>query len=245
MRNLQRFEAKRLANEARKMLSLHSCAYVDVFKAFKDHPRIHLMFAELEKGDSGFTITMDGLYLIAINSTHSLGRQRFTAAHELFHILYDSHLEMRSKATEHFADSFASYFLIPDDLLVEHLGQLFDKTGSAVIDEYVLVAASDYFRVSVTAVLVRLLFEGYITKENYERLKGMNVHSVAARYGFGSSVFDPVSQEKSKEFLVDLHSDYAEKARLLFEKKQITYSKYLQYLSDAKIPVPMNGENHG
>ena len=238
MRNLQRFEAKILANEAHKMLSLQACSYVDIFKAFKDHPQIHLMFAELESGDSGFTITMDGLYLIAINSSHSLGRQRFTAAHELFHILYDSHLEMRSKATEHFADSFASYFLIPDELLVEHLGQLFEKKKSTEIDEYVLVAVSDYFRVSVKAVLVRLLFEGYITKENYEKLKQMNVHSVAARYGFDSTIFDPVSQKKSEAFLVDLHSDYAEKARLLFENKQITYSKYLQYLSDAKIPVP-------
>lgn len=76
---------------------------------------------------SGMCIKNDGNPVIAINSAMSVGRQRFSMAHELYHLYYDENKQSTVCAikigtgndTEKAADQFASYFLMPPVALAE------------------------------------------------------------------------------------------------------------------------------
>jgi len=68
----------------------------------------------------GFSYKEGGFYLIVINKVHSVELQRFTAAHELHHLLYDSNASLfscgsfnESKTLERNAESFAAELLMP------------------------------------------------------------------------------------------------------------------------------------
>lgn len=67
--------------------------------------------------------------IICINSTTSYGRQRFTLAHELYHVLYEENMQRvicdmsmsgDKSNSEKEADQFASYLLMPYDALLEY-----------------------------------------------------------------------------------------------------------------------------
>lgn len=67
--------------------------------------------------------------VICINSKSSYGRQRFTLAHELYHILYENKMDRvicgmslvgNKSDSEKEADQFASYLLMPYDSLIQY-----------------------------------------------------------------------------------------------------------------------------
>ncbi len=70
----------------------------------------------------GFSSKEGGFHLIVINKAHSVELQRFTTAHELHHLLYDSSEYLfscgsfnESKALERNAENFAAELLMPRD----------------------------------------------------------------------------------------------------------------------------------
>ena len=74
------------------------------------------------------------------------------------------------------------------------------------------------------AVLVRFLSENRITKEQFEKLKTVNIRLEASRRGLDTALY-----EKSPE--KDQYASFGEYARLLEEKKSVlTDSLYTQFL---------------
>ena len=105
----------------RKRLGQDASSPVDIFRLILSDENLTLIFLPMGDRISGISIRLDNSMLLGINSTLSHGRQRFTAAHELFHLFYDEHFGMRicsknkvsKDETENEADRFASYFLAP------------------------------------------------------------------------------------------------------------------------------------
>ena len=104
---------------------------------------------------------VDDDVIIGINSSASYGRQRFTLAHELYHVLFDKGqiriiCDMRmgddKTETEKEADCFASYFLMPYDALMQYAENKEVWTLRDVIE------AEQFFPISHQAMLFRLKY---------------------------------------------------------------------------------------
>ena len=111
----------------RKELGEDTISPIDIFSLAHTIPQLTLVFYPMGDHLSGMCIKNDGNPVIAINSSMSVGRQRFSMAHELYHLFYDENEQSTVCAKkigtgnniERAADLFASYFLMPPVALTE------------------------------------------------------------------------------------------------------------------------------
>lgn len=107
---------------------------------------------------SGMCCTLKGTTHIFINTINKPERQRFTAAHELKHAIFEPQLNHASlgsdqlRAVEQEADSFSANLLMPAPM-VRHMIREF-----GFVDPYLMKLA---FGVSITAAVVRLTNLGH------------------------------------------------------------------------------------
>ena len=117
----------------------------------------------------------DGVVIIGVNSSHSIGRQRFTTAHELGHLILHKdenlHVDERSpigfrneesslatKDVEIEANQFAAELLMPAELLEKEIAALPDDIEA----EDAVVLLADRFQVSEQAMTIRLTSLGVL-----------------------------------------------------------------------------------
>ncbi len=115
-RRLSRYEARRVAeNQAAKLLRLRGVAEGPVPEEAMSHLG-HVEVGRLEgMRASGFTKWHGGRWHIVVNADHALVRQRFTVAHELWHVLEHpfAAYALDEDTTESLADFFAACVLMP------------------------------------------------------------------------------------------------------------------------------------
>ena len=104
------------AQELRELLGEDANSPVDIFSLANQVNGLTLVFYPLGENISGMCVRDNEIKLIAINSTMSYGRQRFSLAHELYHLYFDDEsgfnvcskrLDPKSE-NERCADQFAS-----------------------------------------------------------------------------------------------------------------------------------------
>jgi hypothetical protein len=88
MRKMEQIASVRAA-EARRSLGVSASEPVDVIKLLREYRDISFVLRPFVSDISGMFVRADRAEVIAINTARSLGHQRFTAAHEYFHLLYD------------------------------------------------------------------------------------------------------------------------------------------------------------
>jgi Zn-dependent peptidase ImmA (M78 family) len=86
------------ALKMRKILSEDSSSPIDIFSLINNLKGVTLVFYPMSDRMSGMCIREENSKIIAINSNMSYGRQRFTAAHELYHLFFEK--ELRSVICE-------------------------------------------------------------------------------------------------------------------------------------------------
>lgn len=184
---------------------------------------------------SGLCIKGDGTRVIAINSAMTLGRQRFSMAHELYHLYYDDDESTSVCAKiigagtekEKEADQFASYLLMPPDALSEKIEQL-KKSSSDKLSIHDVVRLEQYFGVSRQAILNRLLGEKEITREEADSMR-QNVMLSALSIGYGDTLYKPTPKEKQYK----TYGHYIRQAEKALEQGLISNGKYEELLLDA------------
>ena len=178
-----------------------------------------LVKLEFSEHISGMCVLDGDSKTIAINSSMSVGRQRFTMAHEIYHLeiehisegkicpsgIYDNRSDSEKEA-----DMFASFLLMPYDGLTWYI----DKFQIAEWNIRNIIALSQFYQMSYMAVLFRLQHEDRITLEEYEKLKKVNVRSEAIRYGYDVFLYNS-SPETDKWITL------GEYPRLLEEKRRM------------------------
>lgn len=125
---------------------------------------------------SGFCTYIDKNFVVFINTAYSLGHQRFTAAHELYHLYYDADklksnkLLKKDKTEDHnekLAQCFASELLMPED----RLRSLFAKeVGEKELTVHHVIRLHQTFKVSYRAMLTRCCNLGLITLNTRDEL---------------------------------------------------------------------------
>ena len=118
--------------------------------------------------------------LVAININRPITRQRFSAAHELCHVLKDADIKSpfmcaiaANDFIERYAESFASAFLMPEKEMREQIDQR-NREGQLTLDDVLVI--SDYFGARFKACFYRIrtlfpYFVSHIDKKDLEKYK--------------------------------------------------------------------------
>lgn len=230
---IDKFEISKKAALIRDRLGEDDHSPLDIFSLVQSQlENTSLAIMPLGDNISGICVKLDGSAVIGINSAMSLGRQRFSLAHELYHYYFDDSMSAPSALTiggadetEQKADQFASYLLLPPlalDQMLEEEG-LNDKH----IEIKDVIKMEQLYGLSHKAMLFRLLDEGYITKQEHQSLLS-NVISEATRLGFSTHLYKAHIDKPARTFGFCVKT-----AEDLYESGVISAGKYDEYLLDA------------
>ena len=232
MRSAQ--ELNSLALKTRKIWNEDIYSPIDIFaivNGWKDK-KITLVKYPMSSRISGMCTKEKEDIIICINSATSYGRQRFTLAHELYHVLYEENLQRvicdmnmsgDKPESEQEADQFASYLLMPYDALLEYEEDRSKWTLEKVID------AEQFFQISHQAMLHRLVCDGMISSKEADQYKAVTVSAEAAKQGYGKELYFPT--EKNKQYFTT--GEYIRKVEKLAEMDLISEGKKDELLLEA------------
>ncbi|NLY82865.1 MAG: ImmA/IrrE family metallo-endopeptidase [Clostridiales bacterium] len=230
----QNIELNSLALKTRKMFLEDSYSPLDIFAIVNGWKRmkITIIYYPLSSRVGGMCTKVNNHILICINSGTSYGRQRFTLAHELYHILYEDNLQRvicdmklgndRSDSEKE-ADMFASYLLVPYDALHQYA----DKKNVWELKD--VIEAEQFFQISHKAILLRLFTEDYISKEKFEEYQKIKVTREAIKLGYSADLYTPSSENKT----YFTTGEYIRKVESISEKELISNGKREEMLLDA------------
>lgn len=173
-----RLQMKELAEEVRYKYSKKGLA--DIFDILSEVS--FFIRKPINHELSGFTTYYRNHYIVFINTNFTLGHERFTGAHELYHVLYNLDIIKKEKVIfpeEHHkdedkkADTFAAEFLMPEDYVKELFYKLINKNPGELKPRHIVIL-QHRFKVSYKAMLKRLVNLGLCTKYD-ELLKYSNL----------------------------------------------------------------------
>ncbi len=180
-------QGRKLAREVRADWDLGDDPLLDLFGLVEDRAGVGVLLEPLEGGLDGLCARTGDVALIVVDSSAYPGRQRFTAAHELCHlllgegglVLVDERISAHGEPPEIRANAFASHFLIPEEGVRRYLGQ-------RAVDEAVVVELQFTFGVSLEALLWHLLNLKLISEEERSALSRRGAKALAYRHGYAS-----------------------------------------------------------
>lgn len=225
-------ETNQLAEDLRREWGIDNYSPIDIFSiVIEKLPNLTLILFPLGEKISGCCSKVNEDQVILINSEHSKGRQNFTLAHELYHLLYEDNEEWlicsgneNENSSEEEANNFASSLLMPDIALNDYIRK--NNIHRWNLDN--IIHCEQFFQISHTAMLYRLRFiKELITYDDYISYKN-NVKIEAMKLGFSTELYDP-SIESKKYFSFGNYIRLTEKA---FENNKISIGKKNELLLD-------------
>ena len=229
---MDRIDLSNKAYRVRKLLGADGQSPVDLFKLVQGIEDLTLVFYPLGKNISGVCYKGASSRVIAVNSRMSLGRQRFSLAHELYHLYFDEAKESQvsrmaigvGDANEKCADQFASYLLMPPAALSESLDGI--KSDRPGVED--VIRLEQYYGLSHKAMLYRLVSDGILTAQDAGAIE-TGVMGLAARLGYDTSLYRPAPEEKERMVL----GRYLALSEKLLADECISRGKYEELLLDA------------
>ena len=245
---LDKLELNTKAQELRELLGEDANSPIDIFSLVNQIERLTLVFYPLGENISGMCVKDREICLIAINSTMSYGRQRFSLAHELYHLYHDDEsgfnvcakkLDPKSE-NEKCADQFASYFLAPYKSLRTVIQKI---AGKGPVSFRNVIALEQYFGMSHLAMFWRLVSEGYLSSDKLDDYSH-GVISAARNLGYDDKLYKPTPVE----FRRRTYGYYLQQVEALRERELVSSGKIDELLLDAfrdDIAFGLDEENHG
>lgn len=227
-------ELNSLALRTRRMWNEDGYSPIDIFaivNGWKDK-KITIVKYPMSLRISGMCTKEKGDIVICINSTASYGRQRFTLAHELYHVLYeedmqraicDMNMNGNKSESERAADQFASYLLMPYDALLEYEPDKSKWNLEKVID------AEQFFQISHQAMLHRLVCDNMLSNATADEYRSVTVSTVAAKLGYDKELYFPTN--KNKQYFTT--GEYIRKVEKMVEEDIISNGKREELLLEA------------
>lgn len=198
-------------------------------------------FQPLSEGFEGMAIKIpnkeqEARLFMLVNTSSVYSRQRFTACHELYHLLYQENFCVsydtdndngKKSIEEQFADYFARCLLLPRDGVLSLIPE--EERRRDAISLATILKIEQNFRCSRACLLYKLKEMDFISDAVYGALQH-DVIRGAAEYGYPTSLYKPTY---SKELL----GDYNVKARQLYDLGKISQAKYFGLLYDMGIDL--------
>ncbi|MGI6614560.1 MAG: ImmA/IrrE family metallo-endopeptidase [Dethiobacteria bacterium] len=219
----------------RKQFGEDANSPVDIFALLHQSEDLTIVFYPMGERVSGICIRDGNNKIIGVNSTFTQGRQRFTAAHELYHLFFHEEfksivcskdLEMEKDTSEKEADVFASFFLAPYEALAHFVKHKLGRDrGSLELDDVIRI--EQFFGLSRQAILWRLIDDGYLTRKKADMMK-RGVIASALRLGFDSKLYLP--SPKEKQYIT--FGKYINLIEQLKDRELVSRGKYEELLLD-------------
>ena len=238
MKSDKKSELSYQANELRKRFGEDLSSPIDVFAILQSQENLTLVFYPFSDRISGMCVrARSGEQLIAINSTRTLGRQRFTAAHELYHlfvqdeittVICGNEIGAGRDEEEKNADCFASYLLAPNDALRSFIEKNLMKGARRPMTVEDIVRIEQHFRMSRQATLYRMVGDGWIIFDFANTLRH-NIIISARRLGFSNELYVPTPEDRQ----YFSSGSYIGLAERLMGSDVISNGKYEERLLDA------------
>jgi Zn-dependent peptidase ImmA (M78 family)/DNA-binding XRE family transcriptional regulator len=179
-------QGQRLAERVRKLWSLGDDPLPsNLFSLIEDQSGLGIALEPLQERIAGLCARVGDLAIALIDSSAVVGRQRFTTAHELCHlllgdgeqVLVDERLTGRS-LVEMRANAFAAHFLMPAKAVRRYL-------RDREVDEEVAVELQYTFGVSLDALLWHLVNLDLISDYRRQQIHAVGPKALAFRHGYG------------------------------------------------------------
>ena len=246
----ERLQMKDLADQTRKEWSKKG--YFDIFTIL-DHCSI-LIRRPLESKFSGFSTFLEDEFIVVLNTNYTLGHERFTGAHELYHLTYNQDVLRRenlmlssSSEEENKAQGFAAEFLMPEDGVKNSFLKVVGKGISAdKVEARHVIQMQHLFQVSYAAMLKRLIQLNLCPVKRYDFLRDYgrpertnDLQQITMSEGYEINLILP-----SK--ITSISDEYIQATRSNFEKKNISYGKFFEVLAYVgKTPQSYGYESYG
>ena len=235
---IDKMELSSKASAIRRHLGEDESSPIDIFSLVQSIASLTLVFYPLGGNISGACFRGDVSSVIAINSDMSVGRQRYSLAHEMYHLYFDKDIPSTicsskigsGNENEKKADLFASYFLLPPTALYEMI-QKYKKSSDRVSEKLSIeeiIRLEQYFGISHQAMLIRLLEENEISSAEAASMQS-GIISIATRLGFDVSLYKPSPEDRKMRVL----GYYICQAENLLQADVISNGKYEELLLDA------------
>lgn len=244
---IDKIELSSKASVIRKKLGESESSPIDIFSLVQSIQSLTLVFYPLGKNISGACFRGELSSVIAVNSDMSVGRQRYSLAHELYHLYFDKGTSATvcpskigdGNENEKKADQFASYFLMPPAALYESV-QKCRKSSDRPLPIEEIIRLEQYFGISHQAMLIRLMEEGELTSRDAASMQS-GIIGIAAKLGFDTALYKPSSEDIKRRVL----GYYIYQAENLLQKDIISAGKYEELLLDAFRDDIVFGEEEG
>ena len=231
----EKIELNSEAITLRKELGEDANSPIEIFSLVHNNDDLTIVFYPMSSRMSGICIRDGKNKTIGVNSTSTYGRQRFTIAHELYHVFFHENfkrvvcsadLESNKDPQEKEADLFASYFLAPYEALSYVVKNKIKKEKQQLELEDV-IKIEQYFGMSRQAMLWRLINDGYLSREKADTMKSGIIAS-AKRLGYDDTLYKPTPEEKQYA----TYGKYIKIAEKLNHQDAISQGKYEELLLD-------------
>ena len=232
---LTRLRIKELAEEVRGKYAQKGLS--DIFDILSE--AAFLIRKPLETNEiSGFSTYFEDRFIVFLNSNFTLGHERFTGAHELYHIVYNPDILKKEKVIldkekykeeEETADIFASEFLMPEDYVKEIFYKIINVDKNSILPRHV-IRIQNYLKVSYKAMLKRLIQLDLCSKGKYEELVQIcsienkeKLQSLTKREGYSTELIVPSKATYiSKEYIEYVKNNY-ERGNISYENMKSSF----------------------
>lgn len=201
------------------------------------------VFMPMDDNFSGMCLRYDDCTnFMLINSKMVLGRQNFTIAHELYHLfvqdkndfeVHSCDINNPKSPVERHANSFASYFLLPETGVKEMMVKI-NCTRNNINPAHIITLCG-CFGVSYQAMLIRLDKILRLPENRFDDLWSFPPVSYAEQCGLKTDVFRIPTRDNV------IIGDYAAKAQALYDSGKISKGHLIELMSDIKFGE--NGKN--
>lgn len=204
---------------------------IDIFSLIHSNGDLTMIFYPMGSRVSGICIRDGKNKIIGVNSNSTYGRQRFTIAHELYHLYFheeydkivcSTNLDMDKDPKEKEADMFASYFLAPYQALSYFIKNNIKKEELDVED---VVKIEQYFGISRDAMLWRLVNDGYISYAKANTMR-RGIIASARRLGYDDRLYTPTPEDEQYA----TYGKYIKLVEKLKDRELISQGKYEELL---------------
>ena len=187
---------------------------------------VQAFYRPLSDNFSGMCLKGGDKRFMLINSNHTVGQQNMTICHELYHLFVQKdftphcghpYFFKKNDINELVADTFASYFLMPEAGLRKVIPN--KELKSRTVSMTTLLRLEACFSVPHDALLQRLVDLQLIAPLEKERFETLDMKQIAEGYGYDYSLYLP----GNKEVII---SDLSSKLHELLDQGMITEDYY-------------------
>jgi Zn-dependent peptidase ImmA (M78 family) len=225
------------AEMLRRRLGMDSSSPLDIFRISQSIEGLTVVFYPMGDNLSGMCVKgQNGNSVVAVNSSMTLGRQRFSLAHEFYHLYYDDAMISvcakklgDGKDTERAADMFASYFLMPDASLMEMVEGIVSERKERHLGTDDIIRIGQYYGVSHRSVVYRLSGTQFLSRKEAESLLNIPVRKMAEALGYSPDLYRP--SPESGRYMT--YGNYIKQANAVLERGLVSEGKYEELLLEA------------